>query len=280
MPLVQGECGRADAFVCPYHGWRYGLDGALDEAPYAAEGFDCDKHGLFALRAETWAGFVFVTAAADVPPLASFLGDVPPWLVEAPLSLLERAHRSSWEVAANWKLVVENFQESHHFPRVHPGLESLTPTSRASTWFGEGPWLGGTMELAGAAETVSTTGLLRGRPVIVGPGRARRVHDALLFPAMLTSLQPDYLLTYRLVPRGPASTIVVADVLLHPAAPAGSADEVIAFWAATNAEDRAACERQQLGLRTRGFESAGYVTVEEGVHAFDVMVARALAGVP
>ena len=142
------------------------------------------------------------------------------------------------------------------------------------------------MEIDGA-ETVSTSGLRRGRPLLVGDEDARRVHDAMLFPLLLTSLQPDYLVTYRLEPRAVNRTRVVADVLVHPEASDEYLDELTAFWARVNAEDRAICERQQRGLSSRGevrgrdlsargVDLACYATVEEGVHAFNRLVARAL----
>ena len=273
--LVAGHAGQARCFTCPYHGWTYTLDGALRDAPFAPAGFDRGAHGLHPLRVEVWQGFVFVNADPRAPSLVGSFGEAPPWLVARDVSSLRRAHRTAWEVAANWKLVVENFQESHHFPRVHPALEALTPTRSARSWLGRGRWLGGTMEIEDA-ETVSTSGRRRGRPLLVSAAEARRVHDAMLFPLLLTSLQPDYLLTYRLEPRAVDRTRVVADVLVHPEASAEHLGEITDFWAQVNVEDRAICERQQRGLRGRGVEAACYATVEEGVHAFDRLVARAL----
>jgi Rieske 2Fe-2S family protein len=273
--LVAGRCGRARAFTCPYHGWTYGLDGALRDAPFAPDGFDRNAHGLFGLRVERWQGFVFASADANAPKLSDFFGEVPPWLVENDLASLRRMHRSSWEIAANWKLCVENFQESHHFARVHPALEALTPTRSARSWLGNGRWLGGTMEIEDA-ETVSTSGARRDRPLLVSKANAARVHDAMLFPFLFTSLQPDYLLTYRLDPLCVDRTRVTFDVLVHPEAKDDYDREILDFWARVNVEDRAICERQQVGMKTPGFVSACYATVEEGVHAFDRLVARAL----
>ena len=98
----------------------------------------------------------------------------------------------------------------------------------------------------------------------------------MLFPSLLTSLQPDYLLTYRLEPIAPERTRVVADVLVDASTDRDAAADIVEFWATTNAEDRAICERQQRGLATPGFEIGCYASVEEGVHAFDRLVARAL----
>jgi Rieske 2Fe-2S family protein len=272
-------CGRARRLECPYHGWEYELDGRLASAPFVPAGFDHAAHGLRPVRVETWRGFLFATVDADAAPLADALADAPPWLDAPTLASLRRASRKEHEARANWKLLAENFQESHHFPRVHRALERLTPTSHAETWGPRGPWLGGTMRLDGV-ETVSLSGDLRGRPRLVPEERAGTVWDALLFPTLLTSLQPDYFLTYRLVPLAADRTRIVADVYLHPAAftPTFDPSDVLAFWDRVNAEDRAICEDQQRNASSRAFDPACYATVEEGVMAFDRLVARALEG--
>ena len=277
-PLVDAPCGRATELRCPYHGWTYELSGALASAPFAPDGFDRGAHGLAALRVATWQGFVFV-AAGEGPALAEYLRGAPPWLEGAPLAETRRAHATAYDVAANWKLVVQNFQESLHFGSVHPALERLTPLEQAYSRIADGQWLGGTMELAPGVETVSVSATRSGRPFLASPAHRGRVSDAMLFPTLLTSLQPDYLLTYRLYPVAPACTHVVAEIFVHPAAPRepGDARDVTGFWDVVNAEDRQICERQQIGIRSPAYRPARYATVEEGVHAFDVRIARAYA---
>lgn len=269
----RAACGRTLRFECPYHGFTYELDGRLAEAPFAAKTVD---RGLRAVRVATWRGFVFVTLDADLPDLETWMGEMPPWLTNEVLGALARGRRREYEVAANWKLCVENFQESHHFPRVHRALEKITKTRDASTWTGKGRWLGGTMRIDDAAETVSQGGSRHGRPLL---HPARTVYDAMLFPSLLTSLQPDYLLTYALVPLAADKTRIVADVHFHPAAfvPGFDPRDVYEFWDRVNDEDRAICEDQQANASSRAFDPACYATVEEGMHAFDRMVAAAHA---
>jgi Rieske 2Fe-2S family protein len=283
-PVFEGESGRARAFTCGYHGWVYDARGALREAPFAHPAHVAGSRaacGLREARAEVFAGLLFATVDADAPPLAVAMGEVPPWLPRAALPVAKVAHRARWLVEANWKLVVENFQESHHFTRVHPLLEARTPSERARSWLGAPPdgrfgaWLGGEMPIRDADETVSLGGRREGRPLLAAPEDARLVHDAMMFPLLLTSLQPDYLLLYRLEPRTPSLTMVRHELLVHPAAD-GSLRDVLDLWARVHDEDRAICERQQRVMRGGGYASIGYATCEDGVHAFDVRVARAL----
>ncbi|MBX3226166.1 MAG: aromatic ring-hydroxylating dioxygenase subunit alpha [Labilithrix sp.] len=262
----RAACGRTLRFECPYHGWTYELDGRLASAPFTS---GLANEAMRAVRVETWRGFVFVTLSDEAPALAEQMGATPPWLDA--LGPLRLGRRTAWTTRANWKLCVENFQESHHFPRVHRALEALTPTRDARTWLGGGRWLGGTMEIEDA-ETVSRTGRLEGRP-LVGP--RGRVHDAMLFPSLLTSLQPDYLLLYRLEPRAADETAITFDVWFHPAATDDAA--IYELWDEINAEDRAICEDQQANASSRAFVPVCYASVEEGMHAFDRLVAEAHA---
>jgi Rieske 2Fe-2S family protein len=279
----RAACGRTARFECPYHSWTYELDGRLAIAPFTPPGFERAGHGLREARVGLWRGFVFVCLDEHAPPLDQWLGETPPWLTEDVLGSLRRGRRTRYEVNANWKLLVENFQESHHFPRVHRALEHLTPTREARSWLTRGPWLGGTMEIVDA-ETVSVDGSRHDRPLLVraheatstdANGPAARVFDAMLFPSLFTSLQPDYLLTYRLTPLATSCTRVTADVYFHAAAfgPKFAPHDVFDFWDRVNAEDKAICEDQQENARSRAFAPACYVTVEEGMHAFDRMVA-------
>ena len=290
--------GRIARFECPYHGWTYELDGRLRAAPHAPRHLDTSSAGLLPLALRTGNGFVFCRAKADDVSEADGTGKqpnelddpwagAPPWLRDTELRHVVRAHRSEWVTAANWKLLVENFQESHHFTRVHRGLEQLTPNDGARSWLTDSPWMGGVMPLADDAETVSTTGLRRTRPFIVPEPLRRAVHDAVLFPTLLTSLQPDYLLTYRLVPERVDRTRVVFDIFVHPEAARGAPsdpadtsglDEVVSFWAQVNAEDRAICEGQQRGMAAPGYRPLCFATVEDGVFSFQRKVAAAYAG--
>jgi Rieske 2Fe-2S family protein len=281
--LCAGESGACPTLElrCPYHGWTFATNGALLHAPGAAAGEP--PPGLATARVETRAGVVFVNLDREAPLLAAAWDGGPPWLTAGTLPSLERVRRTDHEVLANWKVVIGNFQESHHFPSVHPSLEGRTPWARSSSVTSGAAWLGGVMDLAPGFETVSESGRRNGRPFVAGEAHRGRVHDALVFPLWLTSLQPDYLLTYRIAPLGVERTLVVAEIHVHPGARAGGdLDDVFTFWDRTNAEDRVICERQQQGLATSLAPALRYATSEDGLHAFERLVAarylRALFG--
>jgi Rieske 2Fe-2S family protein len=280
--LSAGTVARQAALVCPYHAWRFGLDGRLLGAPHTRdlEGFDPADHGLRAVRVDTWQGLLFANLDGQAPPLLEWLADLPPFLARWRLERLRCGRARTYVVQANWKLLGENFAESHHFPLVHPELNRLTPTGQAGSIASRGPWQGGTMALRADAETVSLDGSRHGRPLLPGctAEDARLVHDILVWPTLLLSLQPDYLLVYRLDPVAPRQTRVTASIHFAPDGEPGPAADVFDFWDLTNEQDRRVCEGQQLGVESRGWRPGRYATVEDGTHLFDRMVVRAYGG--
>ncbi len=275
-PLTEGSSGRLQQLelACPYHGLRYDLAGRVFGPPKQLA--HCAGMTLDKARVSIWNGFVFLCRNPLAPSFEAFVGAMPPWFERAAMHALRLERRTVHEVKANWKLLVANFQESHHFPFVHPKLEARTPWRQSSSHDFGGFWLGGSMDLGEGIETVSMSGQKNARPFVAGLLDQRTVRDAMLFPTWLTSLQPDYFLSYRLEPISIESTRVVADVFVHIESRADDAEDVLAFWDLTNAEDRAICERQQRGIAAPGFRPGAYSSSEDGVHAFERRVAECL----
>jgi choline monooxygenase len=126
-PLVedgQGHC--AGAFVCRYHAWKYALDGRLmsarDFGP--AEDFNPRDYGLFALRCETWRGFVFVNMDAEAAPLEFSIAPVEARMRHLSPERFSKARLSSHDIRCNWKTYVENYLEGYHIPIIHPTLNA------------------------------------------------------------------------------------------------------------------------------------------------------------
>ena len=126
---VAEGAGNRKALQCPYHAWTYALDGRLRAAPRAD--FDLDEVSLARVRLERWGPFLFVNADADAEPLAETLADVPSQVDELGLDLdaLRFHHRSEWSVAANWKVVSENFLECYHCAVAHPSFTAVVDVS-------------------------------------------------------------------------------------------------------------------------------------------------------
>jgi phenylpropionate dioxygenase-like ring-hydroxylating dioxygenase large terminal subunit len=131
--LVLDERGNRKTLQCLYHAWTYNLDGTLRAAPGMKDepGFDKACHSLFALPVAAWGPFIFVNPDPTAQPLAQTLGPLPP-LVEATgleLGAIRRRVQRTYEIAANWKVVVDNYLECYHCPVAHPGFCDLIDTS-------------------------------------------------------------------------------------------------------------------------------------------------------
>jgi Rieske 2Fe-2S family protein len=134
--------------TCPYHGWTYGLDGALVGAPLMAEvaWFDKADHPLHPVALEEWEGFLFAnlepgSAPALIDALRPLSGRFGPWR----LSELVAARRIEYDVRTNWKLIFQNFSECYHCPPVHPALAKLSHYRSGANDLREGGMLGGYM---------------------------------------------------------------------------------------------------------------------------------------
>jgi Rieske 2Fe-2S family protein len=276
--LPDGGTGSRRALVCPYHAWSYGLDGEVIVAPgfEAVETFDKAEHGLVRLPVEAWHGWVFVNATADGAPFADHVGALDDLVAPyAPERLVRRA-RHTYEIAANWKIVCENYHECYHCPLIHPELCQVSPPTSGDNYDLPGAWVGGSMDLAEHAVTMSLSGASDGVPIEgVDP---RRVRYLGLFPNLLLSLHPDYVMTHRLVPLAPDRTWVECSwYFVDPATdPAYAVD----FWDLTNRQDFGACESVQRGLASPHFRPGPFAPNEDAVHRWVTLVGRAYRGVP
>jgi phenylpropionate dioxygenase-like ring-hydroxylating dioxygenase large terminal subunit len=138
--VCEAAKGRAHAFVCPYHGWSYGLDGSLRGVPHE-KGYDgqLDKAALSlqSLRVEEYAGLIFATFRNDIEPLADFLGDAKPWIdlfmkqgAGFPVTVLGE-HK--FRFSGNWKIQLENTTDAYHFPIVHKSFLTAVDAETGQT---------------------------------------------------------------------------------------------------------------------------------------------------
>ena len=280
-----GDMGSLVLIQCPYHAWIYDLDGALRRAPHTDEliDFEAASNELLPVALGTWAGFVFVNIDGDAGALTDYLADLPATVARFPIASLRRARRIEYEVGANWKVIGENYSECYHCPGVHPQLNRLSPYDRGRNLESRGPWAGGWMELIDDAATMSTDGHAHGRPPLAGIGAddTRRVYYFVVWPNLLLSLHPDYVMTHQVWPIDAERSRVVCEWLFEPQTMARKdfdPGDAVEFWDLTNRQDWAVCERQQAGTRSRAYVAGRYSLMEDMVHAFDLMVADGYAG--
>jgi glycine betaine catabolism A len=277
------EVGRSASgrFVrCPYHAWCYSPDGELKGAPGFGNvaGFDKADYSLVPVRLAEWQGWLFANAGGDAPPFEEHVGNLGEMIGNHRSGELVAGARRDYEVAANWKILVENYHECYHCPSIHPELCKVSPPKSGEDHEARGAWVGGSMELEGHAQTMSLTGesLAPMLPHLTSL-QQREVYYYQLFPNLLISLHPDYVLTHRLAPLAPDLTRVECEWLFsREAVEAEGFDPSYAsdFWDITNGQDWRACEGVQRGASSRGYRQGPLSPEESTVGKFVAMIAR------
>jgi glycine betaine catabolism A len=257
--LEPGATRNLRAIKCPYHQWVYQLDGSLGAAPRFGDlgGFDKSNYPLVTARIHEWRGWIFVNADGSAVPFEEYLGNldglVSAW--ESERLFVGASHE--YVIQANWKTVTENYHECYHCPSIHPALCVVTPVESGENFPQDGLWVGGSMELKDFAETMSMTGKSGGVPIRgLDQRQLREVYYFGLFPNLLLSLHPDYIMTHRFEPLGPGQSKVECQWLFPPEAkerPDFSPEYASEFWDITNREDWLACESVYRGLQSEGF---------------------------
>ncbi|MEM7294774.1 MAG: aromatic ring-hydroxylating dioxygenase subunit alpha, partial [Pseudomonadota bacterium] len=128
---LQDCSANQSRLICPYHSWVFGLDGSLQTAPgmQNAVGFSKEDFALEQRRLDVWGGFIFVNQNADAPDLLCTLGNLPEVVRDHPLDALRCTRRVEFDVASNWKLLIENALEAYHTGTVHRATLGAQPSS-------------------------------------------------------------------------------------------------------------------------------------------------------
>jgi glycine betaine catabolism A len=281
--LPCGSSASAKAIVCPYHSWAYSLSGELRGAPGYREvaGFDASAWPLVSLPAVEWHGLVFVDGsggAAGPLPLAALDAIVAPYEPER----LVVAASHSYDASVNWKILTENYHECYHCPTIHPELCSVSPPHSGENYPATGSWIGGWMSLRDDAATMSLDGHSGGVPLRgLSAEELRTVAYVGIFPNVLLSLHPDYVMTHILTPVAADQTRIDCSWAFAPEAVADASFDpsyAVDFWDLTNRQDWAACEGVQRGLSSP-FASPGPLAHEEdAIYSFVTTVARGYQG--
>ena len=265
------ECGAghfAAGIRCPYHSWTYHLDGRLRTAPYLdeADGIDPETLALHRVEVASWAGFVFVRLASEKadPTLARQLGGAPERVRRYPLAELRVAHRIEYPVAANWKVILENYNECYHCGPVHPELCRLVPAFKQRGG-SELDWERGIPHRDGAwTFTASGTTTRAPFPGLDADEQVRHKGE-LIYPNLMLSLSADHAAAFRLQPEAPERTTVVCEFLFHPdeiARPGFDPSDAVEFWDLVNRQDWTICESVQRGMGSRRFTTGFYAPME------------------
>ncbi|HUA07773.1 MAG TPA: aromatic ring-hydroxylating dioxygenase subunit alpha [Candidatus Acidoferrales bacterium] len=266
-------CGRGNtggAIRCPYHAWAYALDGRLVASPFVApQDVPEPSRRLHDVAVDEWGGFVFVHATpahvAAGATLAKQLGAIPEHVRNYHLEDLRTGATLRYDVAANWKVLLENYNECYHCAGVHPELCRLVPAFKdhggSHLDWNEG------IPHRESATTFTFSGTTTRAPFPDLNAQERTRHKGeLIYPNLMLSLSADHVAAFTLTPRAPDRTEIVCDFLFHPSEiekPGFDPSDAVAFWDLVNRQDWAICESVQAGMRSRAFTHGYYAPMED-----------------
>lgn len=258
---------------CPYHAWTYGLDGKLVAAPNLADLGDIDRaaYGLIPVAATEWLGYLWV-CLADTPP--SFADDVIGAVTDrlGSTESIERyevdqlvlGRRERYEVAANWKLIIENFMECYHCATIHPELTEVLPEFAdglaAQYYVGHGALFGEDVE---GFTVDGSPG--HGTLPALSDSQDRRYYAITVRPQVFINLVPDHVIVHRMYPVAVDATVVECDWLYRREVVDSGADldKSVELFHRVNLQDFAACGRTQPGMSSRAYRRGGVLVPAE-----------------
>jgi phenylpropionate dioxygenase-like ring-hydroxylating dioxygenase large terminal subunit len=275
-PPAEG-CGSRKLFRCGYHGWTYGLDGALISATEieGVEGFRAEDFALAPVRTEEWFNLIFTNLNLDARPLGECLGELPQQAETFPFAAMKRFERRTYDMRCNWKTYVDNYLEGYHLPSVHPGLNReldynayvVEPHEKYIRQFSP---------IRGAQPGDATP--RRYQDAGEGSSSPLTTDYFWIFPNWMLNCYPDNVSLNIILPVEPERTLAIFEWYLPEkdhASPAARAS--VEFSDQIQIEDVAICEAVQKNLRSRSYSRGRFsVKQEKGVHAFHRMYAAAM----
>ena len=267
LPL-RGGVMPGGTILCPYHAWTYDLDGHLLRAPFmtAEQGFRAGDIQLHSVGVASWGGFVFVHLTPGQARLFDVhIESVRERFTRYPLAGLRIVRTIRYEVAANWKILSENYNECYHCGPVHPELCRVVPAFRdhggASLDWGRGiPHRPGADTF-----TASGTSVRRSFPGLNADEQLRHKGD-LVYPNLFLSVAREHVAAFVLQPAGPAKTTVTCHFLFEPyemSKPDFDPTDVVDFWHLVNRQDWNICEIVQAGIGARVHEAGMLSPMED-----------------
>ncbi|MEP7201887.1 MAG: aromatic ring-hydroxylating dioxygenase subunit alpha [Ilumatobacteraceae bacterium] len=251
--------GSKAGITCPYHAWTYALDGRLIGTPHlAADEIDRESLSLWSVACEVWHGFVFVNLSPEpVPFLESFAAGLDSVELFAHLQLgeLRTGATTSSNVKANWKILVENYQECLHCSWVHPELVDIVPVYKTGSVVDPNRRDGGVTIRGNSFSMTGSSNL----PVLphMSDEEAGSYYGATVFPNMFIDVTGTSVIVSSMWPKGAGETTVVMEYLFSAdtiEAPGFDPTEIVEFSELVGKQDYDVSERVQRGVSSRYFD--------------------------
>lgn len=273
--VVREDRGHRTSFQCHYHAWTYNLDGTLHAAPNVRDEPDFDPacHSLTVLPCETWGPFIFVNLDSNAQPFAAYLATLPDLVAATGLDLtnLRRRVRRTYDIHANWKIVLDNYLECYHCPVAHPGfcnvIDTKAYTITEHDWFSTQH---GALKDLSRQDTTSPYDTSQG---------VQEGFYAYLWPNFTLNIYPGpgNVSLNLFLPQGIDRTLAIYDYCFADAVSVEEEQAFVRFIDQIQEEDIVLCESVQQGMST-GFFTKGSLmrSQERALQHFQKLVYRAL----
>ena len=174
---------------------------------------------LYGIAVDSYAGFLFLNMSQEPRPLMDALTDG-----AETMTVFERfkmqdmriGARIVYEVAANWKIVVENYNECLHCPQIHPELVQVVPLFRFGEVWDEETRDDGNWMVEGATSFTTTGESALPKFPGLNDEDYQMYYGSYEFPNLMLNLHPDCVMYYVGYPKGPNHTTVVSEFLFLP----------------------------------------------------------------
>lgn len=269
----QEEGELSNSIQCEYHAWTYDLEGNLIGAPHMdkVENFEMKNYGLKSIEIVEWEGFLFIHLGKPAQSFHEFFEPIIDKFSKWEMGKLTSIKKISYEVNANWKIIAQNYSECYHCALVHPELNQQSSYLSGMNDLTEGPFLGGYMDLEKTSLSISGEAVAKPFDKLNSLD-LKRVYYYSIFPHMLLSPHPDYVMVHTLWPQSVTKTKVTCEWLFSGVKnknPEFNPLDAINFWDMINLQDWKICQNTQLGIQSKSFTPGPYSSQESLLAAMD-----------
>ena len=266
--LVVESQHAASALTCPYHAWSYGLDGKLKGRPHyhgpehhdRANGTNANDICLFKVRSHTWHDWVFVNLDGEACSFDEYMAPTVSRFEGFDLSQFRYGCYDRFEFRCNWKLAAENFSDTYHVFKVHPGLDDTYTQIERSTAYADGVHMFMLNSLPEPGHLFSPV-TVRSLPELTGIRKERTLDQpaAILFPNVGFVVSPGNLEFVYFEPVSAGRCIMhLWFYFVGDGADAPEHEEarqlVVADFRKINVEDEGICLRLQQGRQCDAYD--------------------------
>ena len=237
------------------------------------EGFKNNDFPLHQIPLKIWEGFIFLNFNDEVNDFDNFFKPIQNKFRLWNIANLEIGNTIEYQIKCNWKLIIQNYSECYHCPIIHPRLSAIHNYLGGHNDLFSGPFLGGYMEFSDNKESITSTGNLCCPPIsTLNEDSLNKVYYYSIFPNLLLSLHPDYVMYHLITPLKTDKTLISCGWLFSEGVVSSNKyelSEAINFWDQTNKEDWYISEQSQLGINSKKYQPSPYSTQESLLAAFD-----------